>query len=366
MGIYPDMDEDMMRTLSNAIVDLCKKIKQVAEPIILESVFQTNIACIQLYDFAKKYRKESPVLDSHISKIENGVFTASVYIRHFIRYFVYNTVELNYYPWISVSSYHRGAQSYIPDSSQNLPTISDTYLKPEETSFADAFSRVYRSIDSSNSSNQTLITMAPGPGSRIIALWNSERTDFVPTMEKSNIDFILVEYGHPKMKGLIQINLPDSVYMVGNEILSKSFVLRHLNHSCVPYTWFFDEDYIVRIMDHNADSLEIRSHQYVVLEKDGYRVMEDDYADLPDLIPVDSIEQFMCESDSENERPEGYISEEEDLGLEIESESEPEPEQENPPTKRTYSTEDAVFVLDDFLEDNLNKIDSFGTKHKQD
>jgi hypothetical protein len=381
MGIYPDMDEHMILALSNAIFGTYKKIKQVAEPILLESVFQTNIACIKIYDFAKRCRKGLPVIDSHISQIEKGVFSAYSHIHQFLRYFVYKAVELNYYPWISVTRYYRTdtRSSYVRGRSNNTPVVEDVYSNPSEPTFAEAFSHVYRSIDPSNSTNQTLITMAMGPGSRIIALWNPDRADFVPTMEKSKIDFILVEYGHPKMKGLMQINLPDSVYMVGNEILSKSFVLRYLNHSCIPNTWVFDEDYIVRIMDHNADSIEIGSRQYIVLEKEGYRVVEDEYADLPDLIPVDSIEQFMCESDSENESPAGYISEEEEeLEEELDEEEHEKQEEndlelkrepENPQTKRTYSIEDAVFVLDDFADDGYahsNKIEPFNTKPKQD
>jgi hypothetical protein len=370
------IDEEMIHSLVDAIRNLFKTVKQVAQPVILDSVFQTNIACIKLYDLTKRCRKELPTLDYYLSQIETGCVFSSLHIRHFIRYFVYNAVELNYYPWISVSSYSRRVQSYINEPQNNIPTISNTYLKPEEASFPEAFSRVYRSIDASTVSCQTLITMATGFGSaRIIALWNPDRADFVPTMEKSNIDFILVEYGHPKMKGLLQIQLPDSVYMVGNEILSKSFVLRHLDHSCIPNTWYFDEDYIVRIIDHNADSLEIRSHQYIVLEKDGYKVMEDDYADLPDLISVDSIDNFMCENDSENESPAGYMAEPDldDIDQEDErpagyiSEPDSEPVKKITLSKRTYSIDDAVFVLDDFMEEIYgSKIDLIGAKPKQD
>lgn len=343
-----NIDEGMIDSLVCGISNLLKTIKTAAEPVLLETVFKSNMAFIRCYDWTKNCRKELPALDSYLSQIENGVVSVSSHIGRFIRYFAYNAVELNYYPWISVSSYSRGTHSHIPE-----PTISNTYLKPDEVSFPDAFSRVYRSIDASAASTQTLITMVTGIDSaRIVALWNPDRPDFVPTMEKSDVNFILVEYGHPKMKGLIQIQLPDSVYMVGNEILSKAFVLRHLDHSCIPNTWHFDEDYIVRIIDHNADSLEIGSHQYVVLEKEGYRVAEDEYADLPDLITEDSIDELMCVSDSENESPAGYISEEYEA---------------NPSsTKRTYSIEDTVFVLDDFLEDCYsNKIDSFSAKPKQ-
>jgi hypothetical protein len=320
------MDEELMETIGISLMNLYKTLTQIAEPIIFESVFQANVACIKVYDWTKLRRKEINVIDYPLSKIETGITIAYSHIRHFLKYFTYNAVELTYYPWISVSTYDR--------TSCEIPTVVNTYSNPEKSSFAEAFSHVYQSITTSANANQTLITMAVSSDCRIVALWNPDRPDFVPTMDKSSIDFILVEYGHPKMKGLMQLQLPDSIYMVGNEILSKSFVLRYLNHSSIPYTWYFDEDYIVRIIDHNADSLEIGSHQYIVLEKDGYRVVEDEYADMPHLLQVESIEQFMCESDSENER--------------------------------TYSTEDAVFVLDDFLDDDYSKIDSNYTKHKKD
>jgi hypothetical protein len=341
LGISHNMDEELIETIGMSLTNLYKTLTQIAEPIIFESIFQANVACIQVYDWTKRRRKEIHVIDYPLSKIETGIAIAYSHIRQYLKYFTYNAVELPYYPWISVSIYDR--------ASCEIPTVVNTYSRPEESSFADAFSHVYRSIESPTTANQTLITMAVSSECRIIALWNPDRPDFVPTMDKSSIDFILVEYGHPKMKGLMQLQLPDSIYMVGNEILSKAFVLRYLNHSCMPNTWYFDEDYIVRIIDHNADSLEIGSGQYIVLEKDGYRVVEDEYADMPHLIPVDSIEQFMCESDSENESPVECVFDD--------------------PTsaKRTYSTEDAVFVLDDFVDDGYSgKIDSNYLKPKQD
>jgi hypothetical protein len=351
-------DDDMLISLSQSLVDAYGLLKKIAERTLLESVFKANIAYIRLYDWAKRMRKSYPVVDMPISLVEREWIRTYESVSRFSQYFMYNMVELNTYPWISVSSYENGQP------------IKETYYLPEQTTFETAFSQVYReSLDSE--ANQTLITMTLGPDRRIVALANPDRPDFVPTMEKSNVDFIMVEYGHPSRKGLVLMQLPDSVYMVGNEILSKAFVLRYLNHSCLPSTWVFDEDYFIRIIDHNADSLEIRSHQYIVLEKDGYRVMEDEYADMPGLIRVDSIEEFMCSSESEEEEKyeggdEGESEQEEDPEPVIERPdgyvSDPESEPEFIGHKRTYSNTDTVFVLNDFLD----KIDSIGTKPKQD
>jgi hypothetical protein len=395
MSVYYT-DNKLTDNIASSLTLTYETIQKKLTPLAIEFVFNTNMACIRCYDWISHKRKLNSVVDYSLSQIENGVLAVYSYIALFARYFAYNSVELHHYPWMNVSRYYRSNAYRAPyvNRTFNTPLIEDVYSTPKELAFPDAFSETYRSCaEGTTIPNQTLITMATG-NCRIVALWNPDRPDFIPTMEKSRIDFILVEYGHPKMKGLIQIQLPDSIYMVGNEILSKAFVLRHLNNSCLPNTWYFDEDYLIRIIDHNADSIEIGSDQYIVLEKDGYQVAEDPYANLPDLIPVDSIEQFMC-TDSENESQVGYMLEEDDIESELEHLSpldtvdstetrseEPFPmlrsdstlelsdsTPDSTPLKKTYSISDTVFVLDDFVDDSyttLNKIEAFHTKPKTD
>lgn len=371
---FNHMDNDMVVSLSKSLVDTYGLLKQIAERTLLETVFQANLAYIKLYDWTKRMRKSFPMVDMPVSLVEREWSRTCEWVCRFSRYFMYNMVELNTYPWISVTAYYTAGAP-----------IAETYVSPEQTTFEEAFSQVYRESLSLDA-NQTLITMALGPDQRYTALVNPDRRDFVPSMEKSSVEFIMVEYGHPKLKGLILMPLSDSLYMVGNEILSKAFVLRYLNHSFLPWTWVFDEDYFLRIVDHNANYIEIRSHQYIVIEKHEYRVMEDEYADMPGLIHVDSIEEMMCSSESEEseeeesesedtepviERPDGYVSEPESESVierpepEVEPDSEPEVEPDMG-HKRTYSNTDTVFVLNDFLDENPNKIDSAREKAKQD
>lgn len=88
----------------------------------------------------------------------------------------------------------------------------------------------------------------------------------------SQIRFILVQYRHPNLKNPIYLDIPKNAYMKGNDILSKTHVLR-----CLEYqneTRFFDETYTLHIMDNNLKEFVIFPNQYCRLHFDKYEVLE--------------------------------------------------------------------------------------------
>lgn len=87
----------------------------------------------------------------------------------------------------------------------------------------------------------------------------------------SQIRFILVEYRHPNLKNSIYLDIPKNAYMKGNDILSKTHVLR-----CLEYqneTRVFDETYTLHIMDNNLKEFVIFPNQYCSLHFDKYEVL---------------------------------------------------------------------------------------------
>lgn len=89
----------------------------------------------------------------------------------------------------------------------------------------------------------------------------------------SQIRFILVEYRHPKLQNPIYLDIPKTAYIKGNEILSKTHVLR-----CLEYqneTRFFAETYTLHIMDNNLKEFVIFPNQYCRLHFDKYEVLEE-------------------------------------------------------------------------------------------
>jgi len=87
---------------------------------------------------------------------------------------------------------------------------------------------------------------------------------------KSKTRFIGIEYRHPKMSGVIQIDLPIHTYYAGNEILSPTFILRYLKYQSNPFV--FDEDYKITLIDSNVQFSEMKWTDYCVLLADGYEI----------------------------------------------------------------------------------------------
>jgi len=89
----------------------------------------------------------------------------------------------------------------------------------------------------------------------------------------SQIRFILIEYKHPNLKGAIYLDIPKTAYITGNDILSKTHVLRCLEYQNEPF--LFDERYTLHIMDNQLTEFVIHPNQYCCLHFDQYEILEE-------------------------------------------------------------------------------------------
>ena len=105
----------------------------------------------------------------------------------------------------------------------------------------------------------------------ISRIYGVERKEYSISGEKARTHFLSIEYRHPAMESVIVIDLDPSLYLVGNEILSAGFIHRYLEYQDEPFV--FDTDYVLDIMDSKIKMLELKSNQYVVLDKTEYRVI---------------------------------------------------------------------------------------------
>lgn len=97
-----------------------------------------------------------------------------------------------------------------------------------------------------------------------------ERGDLNLTKTKTPKHFLSIEYSHPAMEEKVPIELNASVYVEGNEILSKQFVRRYLEYQSEPFV--FDDNYKLILMDSKIKLLELNSGQYVTISKTGYEI----------------------------------------------------------------------------------------------
>ena len=72
-----------------------------------------------------------------------------------------------------------------------------------------------------------------------------KKTEWEEYPKMSNIEFIFIEYTHPRMIKSIELIIPKSIYSTGNEILSCAFIMKQLELTNCYY--IFDEDYVIRL-----------------------------------------------------------------------------------------------------------------------
>jgi hypothetical protein len=90
--------------------------------------------------------------------------------------------------------------------------------------------------------------------------------------KESSVEFIFVEYTHPKMYSGIVFDIPKEYFLVGNQLFSPSFIQRYLELQKKHY--YFDEDYKLVFVDHLCDKYTIESNQYIEILEDSYVVKE--------------------------------------------------------------------------------------------
>jgi hypothetical protein len=108
------------------------------------------------------------------------------------------------------------------------------------------------------------------------AYWNANFTptklDFTP----SEVEFLVIEYHHPEMVSPIGIQLPASMMVVGNEILSFAFMYRYFKQLPKYTKYVFDHRYVLRVLDDCVNMVKIYSNQCVQLEYDSYKIVDCD------------------------------------------------------------------------------------------
>jgi hypothetical protein len=87
----------------------------------------------------------------------------------------------------------------------------------------------------------------------------------------SKTRLLSIEYTHPIMNKGIPIVLDKSVYYVDNQILSPAFIKLYLEYQTELY--HFDMDYVLKIIDNDVNSFELKFDKSVLLTEEGYKIV---------------------------------------------------------------------------------------------
>lgn len=248
---------------------------------VLRVLVAYNRTCIQIRVKYRCKRKQSPTFDLLCTFFDN-------IIALFAALFVYVTcdkIEPDELAWISYIKYLPAANGmkaitgddYIRVIPNNIGKWSDDkdVLLDANDKFYPIIRNSYLSAINDNQCNEDSIVIAKiCPTATIVRLAkNVDVEKDLTGLKSSSARFLEIEYKCGDRTPLA-IEVPKSHYFINNELLSKTYVLRYLEHLPIYTRWKFDEsEYELRIVDEDSEVFSLNSKQYVRLEQDGYRIV---------------------------------------------------------------------------------------------
>jgi len=108
---------------------------------------------------------------------------------------------------------------------------------------------------------------------RETGLNNKTICEYIPNLKTS---FIHIEYKYAGLKTPINIHLGKNMFIVGNEILSYTFVMRYLAYN-YGNSHEFDMNYTLTLIDNDVNIINLNKYQYILINEFDYEVKEISY-----------------------------------------------------------------------------------------
>lgn len=268
-------------------------LKMLQKLIINLFVFYSSM-CVNMrigYRVAKKKSSVFSGLCDFIETIYKILTAAFVYITS-------NRIEPNDAAWINVCQYlpyyeynntDRYLEDIVPTTVDIYSTINERHLKLWPDNLSLVLDSCYRDIFYSKYANikQSVDLWTPAQKKNLLVYGKlCPSTVIIKTME--NVDpekdldnvshrvgfrFMEVEYKCGDMNEFA-IDIPYSHYISGNEILSKTYILRYLEHLPIYVQWVYNKNYILKIIDEDLNVIKLNCNQYIRLKTDGYDIID--------------------------------------------------------------------------------------------
>lgn len=272
------------------IIDVYREMSIQKIPGIALSVifFCSNIhtnARITIKRLSDKYAFVNYLCNSYVyinNKIESTIH----------KLFATHKFEPEYSPWINVT--------WLNEDNDTIEEYFD-FSKDENIcqEYMNSYFETTMSLATQKpNANSGVVIMRHEKKTRCNIISQSESNNIFDYSSTSNVKFIAIEYKHPMMKDSIPIELDRSWFLCGNELLSDAFVRRWLDYQSTPV--YYDETYTITLIDNNMNILKLDNTQWVVLEKDTYRIVKRDI-DACDTESFESVPSDKIDSDDNSE-----------------------------------------------------------------
>lgn len=280
--MYPD-NEDSHYTPS-AMTWFRTQIIPLIERTVLNLVFDYNIAKIRIRLAIQKARKSYFVVE-YIFQFFEGI---ALFFWYAWVLFTRKYVESSEPIWISrfthdseTGDVHSIRYRWKPLSgSQHSPEVADEFRQEYAKIYHDTskylanFNDDFVALLVGKYGNDAMVVRNVFP---VVGRTNATDPDEIINEKiatRAFVEFFAVEYkSSPNDTEILTIEIPRSHYMVGNELLSKAYILRYLHYLPRYTSWKYTEDYEIKLVDDTLNEVRLNKDTYVRLEHDEYKVM---------------------------------------------------------------------------------------------
>lgn len=246
-------------------LDFLSKISDFAKTTAVNWVVEYNRMKIQATIELRNIRKEYFVLDGLIRVFECAAWMLWCAWVHF----THTRLEPAHPEWICVSKYGYLNSYYTADKYQYIGVVDDEY--PDV--FQSGYNMLCKHFYDTRHPHETGIAFGCFTYNktvvRLLGYPNAD-TSF-NELNVSSADFLSMEY-HCESLPPVAIHIPIAHYLVGNQLLSKEYVLRYLEHLPIYTEWWFNETYRIIGIDNDIHTFVLDCKQYVELTENGYVV----------------------------------------------------------------------------------------------
>jgi hypothetical protein len=171
--------------------------------------------------------------------------------------------------WYSCSTFVKTPAFLTNDADSNLYEFNEkySYSSEEEQSFAtDEVEKLY---------------ISKKDGYRVSRI-STPKINYVEEKDvpkKSKLKFISILYGHKKMSNMLTLKLDPEFLREGNNLFSRTFVMRLLKYTYPMSEYVFDDDYELKIMDEKIHSVVLKYNTYLVVNEasqTGYTIVSNE------------------------------------------------------------------------------------------
>ena len=204
----------------------------------------------------------------------------------------YQSEEMYYYP--STNDF----PSYVRDEYEHI--LSHPLKLPSYSSELNQVPEIIETLLVAKNDNMYAFRSLP-----VMKTISKEKSQWKYEPKLSEVEFILVQYSHPRMPHGIILNIPRGYYLINNELFSPAFIQRHLELQKKYYV--FDENYELIFVDHLCEKKSLDHTQYIVLLEETYEIQHINNKN-EQQVEEESLEEIDSEDVDSNEADPGTVS----------------------------------------------------------